>query len=341
MTDDAAALDMDKMRRAWSDANVVPLWETSVHRAERSALTGRIWRWRELRPLIEAAVAVTDTAQAERRVLALADPHSTAGRRTVTNLNANLQILMPGETARPHRHTPSALRFVLEGAGGVTIVDGKPCPMEVGDLVITPALSWHEHRHDGTAPLIWLDALDVALHQYLGAAIYEPGPPHDLPPPMHDAAYAWNGMRPAENSSERSYSPIFRFARETWTAALATMPVGGDGSRRLRFVNPRDGGPILPLMDCSMLALRRGLTTSPSRSVSNAVALAVNGEGRTRVGENTFAWGRNDIITLPGGNWIEHTCESDDATLFIISDREIYRRLGLLQDERAGSTDSP
>ena len=88
---------------------------------------------------------------------------------------------MPGESARPHRHTPNALRFVLEGDGGTTLVDGESCPMAEGDLIITPCMSWHEHVHKGTAPIVWFDALDVPLHQYLGTAVFEGGPVKDAP----------------------------------------------------------------------------------------------------------------------------------------------------------------
>ena len=310
-----------------------------MHRAEREAQRGRIWRWTDLRPLIEQACAITDTKKAERRVLALSDPSSTTGRRTVTNLNANLQILMPGETARPHRHTPNALRFVLEGGGGVTIVDGKRCPMEIGDLVITPAWAWHEHRHEGEGPLIWLDALDVPLHQYLGTAVFEPGPSNDMPPLAPEAAFAQAGMAPVEEGVAPSYSPIFRFARDDWRRALAAMAQSADGARRLRFVNPRDGAAILGLVDCVMVALAPGQPTRATRSTANSVFVVVEGNGRTRVGDDVFEWSRNDIVTMPAGNWISHEATSPAATIFCVNDRPALERLGLLREERAASTD--
>jgi gentisate 1,2-dioxygenase len=128
-----------------------------------------------LRPLVDDAISVTGMDNAERRVLALTNPDAVGGRNTTTNLNACLQVLMPGESARPHRHTPNALRFVLEGGGATTIVDGKQCAMTEGDLIVTPSWSWHEHVHNGTAPIVRLDALDVPPHQYLGTAVFEPG----------------------------------------------------------------------------------------------------------------------------------------------------------------------
>ena len=115
-------------------------------------------------------------------MLTLTDPEATGGAgSTPTNLATGFQILLPGEKARPHRHTMNALRFVIEGKGASTVVDGKDCPMEEGDLVITPGWTWHEHIHRGDAPIIWLDALDAPLHRYLGTDKFEPGPAHDLP----------------------------------------------------------------------------------------------------------------------------------------------------------------
>src|SRR5580698_2342171 len=148
-TDTASRLDA--IRQAWRDANVTPLWETTAHKPADSTPKAYHWKWRVLRPLIDSAIEVTSMDNAERRVLALTNPDAIGGRNTTTNLNGCLQVLMPGESARAHRHTPNALRFVLEGGGAITKVDGKSCPMTEGDLIITPGMSWHEHRHEGTA----------------------------------------------------------------------------------------------------------------------------------------------------------------------------------------------
>ena len=71
----------------------------------------------------------------QRRVLTLIDPEAQGNAAgTTTNLTAALQILMPGESARPHRHSMNALRFVIDGTGASTKVDGRDCPMSEGDL---------------------------------------------------------------------------------------------------------------------------------------------------------------------------------------------------------------
>src|SRR3569623_183829 len=134
----------DDIRQAWRDAHVQPLWEnTAAHKPAMRAERAHVWPWRVMQPLISDAINIKSLAAIERRVLTLTPP----GRQghTTTNLTTALQILKPGETARPHRHSMNALRFVLDGGGAATIVNGRSCLMEEGDLVITPGMTWHEH----------------------------------------------------------------------------------------------------------------------------------------------------------------------------------------------------
>lgn len=327
---------MEEIRRAWASARVAPLWEQGVHTTGRETPRGHHWRWSELRPMLDDAIAITTVEQAERRVLCLVNPDAKGGRNTVTNLNANLQVLMPGETARPHRHTASALRFVIEGEGGITTVDGKECAMAPGDLIITPGMSWHEHTHRGQGPMIWLDALDVALHTYLGTQRFEPGPSNLMPTTVSDKAFAGAGLVPVLGEEVRSYSPLFRYSRAAWQAALAAAPAGLDGARRVRFVNPTTGGPAMALIDCGMLAFDKGQATRKFRTTAHAVALVVSGHGRSIVGNETFQWSPNDVFTMPNDNWISHETLSEQAVLFIVSDRDAMQRLGLLVEEHDG-----
>ncbi len=333
MSQTDAATRLDAIRQAWRDANVTPLWETTAHRPADTTPRAYHWKWRVLRPLIDQAIEVTGMENAERRVLALTNPDAIGGRNTTTNLNGYLQVLMPGESrVRPHRHTPNALRFVLEGGGATTEVDGKRCPMAEGDLIITPGMSWHAHSHAGSAPIVWFDALDVPLHQYLGTAVFEPGPPKNLPEPTDDAAFAVPNIVP-ELQAPASYSPVFRYPWAASVAALAAAPLARDGARKIRYVNPMTGGSVMALLDCSMTRIAAGTETIPYRTTSNAVGVVVEGTGTSRVGNETFAWQPKDIFSMPHGNWISHSCDSGSATLFVVSDREVLRRLDLLIEE--------
>jgi gentisate 1,2-dioxygenase len=332
MTTNDPTTKLDEIRQAWRAANVTPLWETTAHKVADNTPRAYHWKWQVLRPLIDRAIEVTGMENAERRVLALTNPDAIGGRNTTTNLNGCLQVLLPGESARPHRHTANALRFVLEGSGATTHVDGKACPMQEGDLVITPGMSWHAHAHAGSAPIVWFDALDVPLHQYLGTAVFEPGPPKELPKTADDAAFAVPNIVP-EVSDPRPYSPVFRYPKAATQAALAAAPLARDGSRRIRYVNPMTGGPVMSLLDCNMARLAAGTETIPYRSTANALGVVVEGAGESRVGGETFAWQAKDIFSMPHGNWVTHHCTSDTATLFVVTDREVLRRLDLLIEE--------
>src|ERR1700730_6715995 len=129
---DTAKTRLDEISQAWRDANVTPLWETTAHKPADNTPKAYHWKWQVLRPLIDQAIEGTSMENAERRVLALTNPDAIGRRNTPTNLSGCLQVLMPGESARPHRHTPCALRFVLEGGGAPPVGEGKSCPMAEG-----------------------------------------------------------------------------------------------------------------------------------------------------------------------------------------------------------------
>ena len=324
----------EEIRAAWRAAHIRPLWENPIaHKSRDGGPRPHLWKWNVLRPAVADALKVTSPAAVERRVLQLVDPESDSpATGTTTNLSTNLQVLLPGEKARPHRHTMNALRFVIEGKGAYTVVDGKSCLMEEGDMVITPGWTWHEHVHKGSEPIVWLDALDAPLHRYLGTDAFEPGPTHDVPDTADDAAFAFASMVPDVDGT-RPFSPVFRYPWAQAAAAVAAAPAGKDGTRRVRYVNPINGGSAMPLMDCYLTQFDRNNETIPFRTTSNAVCCVVEGTGTTRVGEDTLNWGPKDIFSLPHDNWITHRADSEKATLFVVTDRDTLRRLDLLREQ--------
>ena len=325
----------DEVRKAWAAANLRPLWESAVaHKVREGGPKPHLWPWQVVRPLVEHAIKVTSPAAVERRVLTLADPEAAGGTgSTTTNLTTALQILLPGEAARAHRHTMNALRFVIEGGGAYTKVNGKACQMEEGDLVITPGWTWHEHVHHGEAPIIWMDALDAPLHRYLGTDVFEPGPAHDIPDYADDAAFAFPNIVPETAAPSVAFSPVFRYPRSAAIAAVRAAPVWKDGTRRVRYVNPVTGGPAMSLMDCFLTQIDGGTETIPYRTTSNAVCLVMEGSGTSHVGDDTLTWGARDIFSLPHGNWITHRADGNRATLFVVTDRDVLRRLDLLREQ--------
>ena len=323
----------DAFHAAMSEASVYALWERETRRNE-PAQAAHVWRWDTLDPLLDQAAKAATTEEAERRVLCLDNPafQGTPRDGAAINLSVNLQLLLPGETARPHRHSMNALRFVLESDGAVTIVDGKECVMARGDMILTPGWTWHEHAHHGKKRAVWVDALDVPIHGFLESGAFEPGPAHDVPHLPSDSAYASAGLTPVGGGGT-PYSPLFRYAWDAAITALAATPEGADGARRLRYINPVTGGPAMTALDCYLVALAKGRATTEYRSSANAVCVVAEGAGTTKVGGDTLDWKRNDIFCVPHNNWVSHTATADDTVIFEITDRDILARLGLLRDE--------
>jgi gentisate 1,2-dioxygenase len=324
---------MDDFHSRMDAASVFPLWERE-NRPNRPPESAHVWHWATMSPLLDEAVRQTDMNNAERRVLCLQNPRFAGTNRdgAAINLSVNLQVLMPGERARPHRHSMHALRFALEGDGAVTVVEGKDCVMLPGDMILTPGYTWHQHRHDGKERAVWVDALDVPMHAYLETGVFEPGPAHDLMALPPDAGFA-PGFTPDTPEPAQRYSPMFRYP---WNAAVKTLealPAAADGSRRLRYTNPVTGGSVMSTIDCYLLGLSQGQATRGFRSNSNCVCVCMEGEGRSAVGEETISWGPKDIFALPHNQWVSHTATTKTARLFQITDREVLRRLDYLRDE--------
>lgn len=328
----------------WHAARLAPLWSSpNAHKPPPPPVASHIWRWEDTRPLVDLAFQETSPAAVQRRVLQMISPHAPSLEHEYTcgNVLSALQCLLPGETARPHRHTMNALRFMLEGAGVVTLVDGKECPMEFGDLVLTPGMCWHEHRHDGDVPVVWLDVLDVPLHVSLGSVIFEPGPIPTPPVTMPDAAFASPNIVPAVVHGRRDHSPVFRYPYTDAVRALSNAPHSPDGARRVRYVNPLNGQSAMALLESSMIQIDAGSETIASRTNANMVCTVVEGQGESTVGDRTFSWGPRDTFTIPQHQWATHRSLSGDARLYIVSDADVMRRLGVLTEQTLAAEAAP
>ena len=74
------------------------------------------WPYAALRPLLLQAGELTPIEKAERRVLVLANPgHGLEKMQASAAMYLGMQLLLPGEWAPSHRHTPNAVRMVVEG----------------------------------------------------------------------------------------------------------------------------------------------------------------------------------------------------------------------------------
>lgn len=319
--------------------HVLPLWDRykSLNTIEPQFYEPMIWRWATMEQLIDRAAKEVSMDEAERRALLLCHPAFPNTVFTTPTLSGGLQILEPGESAPPHRHTLAALRLVMQGEGAETITDGKACIMEPGDLILTPAWAWHEHRHNGKGRVVWFDGLDYPLGRQLGTVCFEMGPG---PIPKHDiAGFADEGLReggvlPDSDGYALPYSPLYRYAWTRVAQAIDALPTASDGSKRIRYTNPVDGGPIMPTLDCYAHRIGIGGLTRPVRTTATAIVVVIEGEGESRIGKTTFAWKPHDVFTLPRWLWTEHTATRGPATLFLMTDRELMKRIGHLREER-------
>lgn len=243
-----------------------PLWE---QRPVPSAPAARVWRWEELRRSLLKASELVATTEAERRVLTFSGPE---GAPYVSGtLSAGLQIVMPGERATAHRHGASALRFVLESDGAFTSVNGERIAMHPGDLVITPAWSWHEHGNDGVSPAIWLDGLDAPITRALGAS--------------HPPAAA------AARSTRRSVSRAEITCR--LAACMLASPADDVRGWRVRYADPT------PTLSAFMQYLPAGFEGRSAACEANAVMCVLAGRLEARTGDSTFECVPYDLLFVP------------------------------------------
>jgi gentisate 1,2-dioxygenase len=300
--------------------NLRPLWEvlhSLVPEQPRPRCVPALWRYEDVRaPLLEAGRLIS-AEEAVRRVLILENP-ALPGESCITNtVYAGLQLLNPGETAPPHRHTQSALRFVLEGRGAYTSVDGQRHYMSPGDLVLTPAWTWHDHANEGDETVIWLDGLDIPLVRMLDTGFCESPVVPPLPaaaPPV--VAYPYASMRDS----------LLRLA--------ATSPPHAAHGHRLRYENPASGDHALPTIASFLQRLPAGFSGADWRQTDATVYVCVEGEGRTVVDKQTFAWGPRDIFVVPSWSAFRHDA-AREAVLFAFSDRVVQERLGLWRERAA------
>ena len=324
-------------------ANLTPLWEVMrglVTPEPQSPCQPAIWHYDEVRPFLMESGRLITAKEAERRVLILENPGLPGQSRITTSLYAGLQLILPGEVAPAHRHSQSALRFIIEGDGAYTAVDGEKTLMQPGDFVITPSWTWHDHGNDSPVPMVWLDGLDIPLVQSLDVSFAETLG-EDVQPlsrPIGDSLARYGaGMLPLDYQSPRPTSPIFNYPYRRTREALETMrrteawdPCHG---LVMQYVNPATGDYAMPTIASFMRLLPKGFATAPYRATDATVFSVVEGEGRTHVAGQTFAWGPRDCFVLP--SWSKHWHETEsDAVLFSFSDRPVQRKLGLWREDR-------
>jgi len=321
--------------------NLVPLWPSLravlPPRRPRPNTKATAWSYAGLRPLLIQAGELTPIEKAERRVLVLANPgHGLEKMQASAAIYLGMQLLLPGEWAPAHRHTPNAVRMIVEGEGAYTTVDGEKCPMSRGDLILTPTGLWHEHGHDGSEPVVWLDVLDLPLMYYLEVSYHVDGPRQAVRPGRGERLYASGGVLPSpmfERSGKRY--PMLRYPWAEVRAALEALADDRPATEaaQVRYVNPETGDDCQNVLGYSALMLRPGQTLRlPARSPA-AVFHLIEGAAEAAIGEQRFALAEADTCCAPGFTAVSLVNRSADraAFFFIADETPLHRKLGVLE----------
>jgi gentisate 1,2-dioxygenase len=319
-----------------------PLWEVLRRQLTSEPSppeTAVLWRYDDVRPLLLEAARLISVEEADRRVLVLENPGLPGQTRATQSLYAGLQIIMPGEVAPCHRHTPTALRLMVEGSAAYTAVDGERTTMEPGDFVITRSWSWHDHGNDGDSPAVWLDGLDLPLVGFLNATFFqdygEAAYPATQAPGDSQARYG-SGILPLDHTPAAS-TPLLNYPYERTREALAALARAGDCDSchgiKARYTNPTTGDYAIPTMGAFAQLLPGGFRGLPYRSTDSAIYQVIEGGGRTIIGDEIFEWRAHDVFVVPSWKWHRHEATTE-SVLFSFSDRPVQQKLGLWREQR-------
>ena len=339
----AAGFDsVSRLDRDMAEKNLSGYWRLGMEGLPPHPMTSVepcLWRWADVRESLVRAGEVISLENSERRVVRLVNPGLDQKQAFATHtLQISFQYVKPGENARAHRHTPAALRFVIQGNGAYTTVNGQQCVMEPGDLILTPKLTWHDHSNDSKEPMLWLDGLDfplvTALHQVMQERYSE-------------------RRQPIEKSSEevidklgasvRHGVPVADFFHYKWRDTEKTLRelIKSSAARNrfdgylLEYRNPLTGGPTMPTIQCAVQLLPANDETETHRHTSTVIYHVFRGKGATQIGERRFDWEQGDSFVVP--LWYHHRhlnrSSAEDAILFSMSDAPVLKALDLYREE--------
>ncbi|MSQ55643.1 MAG: gentisate 1,2-dioxygenase [Betaproteobacteria bacterium] len=323
--------------------NLAPLWEVLHNLVPPLPATGclpALWKYRQVRPYVMESGSLITAREAVRRVLILENP-GLRGQSCITrSLYAGLQLILPGEIAPSHRHTQSALRFIVEGKGAYTAVDGERTTMHPGDFIITPSWTWHDHGNPGKEPVVWIDGLDINITQLFGAQFMEVFPEESQPVSRREGdSYEryGNNLAPLGPLPDSKTSPIFNYPYARSRETLANLRRSGDPDAchgwKMQFINPLTGGPAMPTIGAFIQLLPEGFRSAPHRSTDGTIYSVVEGEGKAWIGEQAFEFEPRDTFVVP--SWMPCRFETrGECVMFSFSDRPAQLALGLWREQR-------
>src|ERR1041384_2553863 len=331
-----SAMKLEELDRQLEKNQLSGFWRTRV--PAHSDEAPYLWKWE---PLLDGLLKARETIgieQAERRAIRVVNPHLST-KSTSHTLQVTFSIVNPGEVARAHRHNMAAIRFVLQGKGAFTVVDGEKFYMDEGDLILTPNWTWHDHHNESEDPIIWLDGLDGPLIQSLNVLFFEDYENAEQPitREIGESVSRMGFARGVKRDETLARGVPFRYTWKDTYKALQTMKEADhdpyDGIL-LRYINPVTGSYTYPTMSCEIQLLHGKEKTVRHRHTSTALYHVFKGSGRTAVGEGFLEWKKGDSFVIPLWQWHAHENNSDDeAILFSINDRPVMESLQLFREE--------
>jgi gentisate 1,2-dioxygenase len=275
------------------------------------------WKWRDVQPMVRKAAELVSAEKAARRVVMLVNPGRKEWSAAAGLLYTGVQIMNPGEFTSAHRHQASALRFVMEGKGAYTVVDGERMALGARDFVLTPNGTWHDHGvEEGGTQCIWQDGLDIPLMNSLDANFYEVHPQTvQTPAPL------------SRENWKKPYSPVFLYK---WDESYKSLRKHGF----FEYTNPLTGGSVMPTMGARLELIKE---TKPVRHTGSVIYQVATGEGWSEVGGQRFEWEEKDIFCIPSWTMYQHGTgggKSGEAVLFSFNDFPAMKALALYREER-------
>lgn len=310
-------------------ANMVGQWKfdhllEQVIGGPRPAGVPFLWSWQTISSLLERSLEALPDSDTVRRTLAFANPALPSG--STHTLLGSVQMVKPGELAWAHSHSPSALRFAIEGDTQLyTVVNGEALAMEKHDLVLTPAWTWHDHHNESETTGIWLDVLDLPMIAALKQMSYRV---------FGDKAQ--NITIPLNEDGK--FNKALRFPWSDVAAKLAAYGSdGGDPFRAiwLEYSHPETGGPVLPTLSCNVQMFQPNLSTQEQRLTSSCLCYVIEGRGKTVIDGVELEWQERDVFVIPNWVWHFHVNQSQDerAVLFVVNDSPVLDALGISRQE--------
>jgi gentisate 1,2-dioxygenase len=328
-----------------SKRDMAPLWKVMSSVVTKEPVTRcvpHVWHYDDVKSLVMESGGLITAEEALRRVLILENPALRGESRATNTLFAGIQMILPGEVAPAHRHVSSAIRFVLDGEGAYTAVEGEKSFMSPGDFVITANWAPHDHGNPSEKPMLWLDVLDFPAVNFYEASFADYFDENDK---MQNTtrgdgdslAFFGSGVLPDGAPIELKRSPVINYTYARTRPILDRLRKAGDIDKshgvRVRYANPINGGPVLPTMGANLALLPKGFKGEKYRSTDGTIFVCTEGGGTTKVEDTVLEWGPNDVFVVPPWKRYSHQA-TKDSVVFSISDQPAQVALGIWREDK-------